>query len=77
MYRNIIFVGGIHGVGKSTVCKQVGEKLGIEYLSASDVLKWRDIKADYKDKNVEDIGYTQDKLIVGLNQIIKIDKKYF
>lgn len=76
MYGNIIFVGGIHGVGKSTVCKLVSEKIELEYLSASDVLKWRDIKPDYKDKNVEDIDFTQDRLILGLNEAVKKDKRY-
>lgn len=76
MYGNIIFIGGIHGVGKSTICKVVTDMLEIEYLSASQVLKWREIKTDYKDKKVEDIDYTQDKLIIGLNEIVVSDKFY-
>lgn len=76
MYNNIILVGGAHGVGKSTVCKLLCEKLSIEYLSASDVLKWKQLKQDYTDKNVDDISYTQSKLINNLTKIVSPSKYY-
>ncbi len=76
MFKNIAFVGGIHGVGKSTICKKICDELNITYLSASDVLKWKAIKKNYKDKKVEDIPYTQNQLIVGLKGIIKQNQHY-
>ena len=27
MYNNIIFIGGVHGVGKGTICQKIKEKL--------------------------------------------------
>lgn len=76
MFNNIIFVGGIHGVGKSTICQQLCDELSMEYLSASDVLKWKDINKDLKNKKVENIPYAQDRLIIGLKNILQEDKRY-
>jgi adenylate kinase len=59
MFKNIFFIGGIHGVGKSTICQQVCREMNIEYLSASELLKWGEINDDVKNKNVEDITYTK------------------
>lgn len=72
MLENISFVGGIHGVGKSTICKSICEKFNINYLSASEVLKWSKLNTDTKNKKVDDISLTQNLLINGLNeQVIK------
>jgi adenylate kinase len=76
MFNNIAFVGGIHGVGKSTICKQICRELKINYLSASDVLQWEKIKLDYKDKKVDDIILTQDRLINGLTSLIDVNEFY-
>jgi adenylate kinase len=73
---NISFIGGIHGVGKSTICKDLCGKLGVEYLSASQVLKWADINEDSKNKKVEDILLTQDRLINGLQNTVKENNHY-
>jgi len=35
MLDNITFIGGIHGVGKSTICRQICDEIKLEYLSAS------------------------------------------
>ncbi|MEO8884919.1 MAG: ATP-binding protein [Mucilaginibacter sp.] len=76
MFNNIAFVGGIHGVGKSTICHKICADLNINYLSASDVLQWKVIKPNYRDKKVNDIPFTQNKLITGLANIIKDDQFY-
>ncbi|QXV65867.1 AAA family ATPase [Mucilaginibacter sp. 21P] len=76
MFNNIAFVGGIHGVGKSTMCKRICADLNINYLSASDVLQWANIKLNHKDKKVDDIGLTQDRLINGLRDVIDLDEYY-
>ena len=76
MFKNIVFVGGIHGVGKSTFCKEVSNQLNLNYLSASAVLKWEELNVDVKNKKVEDIPYTQDRLIRGLNLLVNPDEKY-
>lgn len=35
----IIFVGGVHGVGKSTRCQQVAQQTGLQWLAASALIK--------------------------------------
>lgn len=73
--REIIFVGGIHAVGKGTVCEKIARKFNFEHLSASQVLKWNEI-SDSNNKKVQDFNTTQDRLLTNLNKIIKPDKKY-
>lgn len=63
-------------MGKSTICKDLCSKLSIEYLSASQALKWADLNIDALDKKVQDISVTQDRLINGLVNTIKPGKHY-
>lgn len=76
MFSNVIFIGGIHGVGKSTICQHICRELNMEYLSASEVLKWEDINEDVKNKKVENIPFTQNRLITGLKNALQEDKNY-
>lgn len=75
-FSNICFIGGIHGVGKSTICNKLCNELDIEYLSASQVLKWADINEDAKNKKVENISLTQTRLISGLLNTVKKEHYY-
>lgn len=70
MFNNIAFIGGIHGVGKSTISKAIVDELSLTHLSASEVLKWKEINADEKNKKVKDVFETQNRLITGLQYII-------
>lgn len=72
----IAFIGGIHGVGKSTICRHICSELNIEYLSASELLKWQDINEDANNKKVKDIPDTQNRLILGLTNTVKKDTSY-
>lgn len=76
MVDNIVFIGGIHGVGKSTICRQICDELKLEYLSASELIKWGDINEDVQNKKVKNIPVTQDRLIIGLTNSIQKDKHY-
>lgn len=76
MLYNVAFIGGIHGVGKSTICKKICDKLEFNHLSASEVLKWQEISKGKQNKNVKDISVTQDRLINGLISIIEPSKQY-
>jgi len=75
-FTNISFIGGIHGVGKSTLCNDICASVGYKYLSASEVLKWAEINSDKHNKSVSDISLTQNKLIIGLQQTILSTEKY-
>ncbi len=76
LFSNISFIGGIHGVGKSTICKKICADLNIQYLSASEVLKWEELKGDHKDKKVENISLTQKILINNLIKLVDVNKHY-
>ena len=76
MFNNIAFIGGIHGVGKSTVCQHICRELGLEYLSASELLKWEEINEDVKNKKVVDIPDTQNRLVIGLTNTSQSGKYY-
>lgn len=74
--KNIIFVGGIHGVGKGILCTNISQKLHIQHLSASDLLRWSDLNRDRTNKKVRNIQDTQDRLIEGLKNNIRDDNQY-
>ncbi|MFD0752007.1 ATP-binding protein [Mucilaginibacter calamicampi] len=75
--EKIIFAGGIHGVGKSTLCRDIAERIGLIHLSASELLKWKDLNTnDEKNKKVTDIPDTQDRLLKGLVAAIEQNGKY-
>lgn len=76
MRGNIIFIGGIHGVGKGTLCKNVASALNMVHLTASEVLKWSDFTEDPSNKCVKDIHSTQDRLIENLNRIVQPNQIY-
>lgn len=73
--KNIIFIGGVHGVGKGHLCQIIKSNINIIHLTASEVLKWKDISA-IDNKLVRDINETQDLLIVNLEKIVEEDKQY-
>lgn len=74
-FDNIFFIGGIHGVGKGTICKEIASKTELIHITASEVLKWSEISSS-DNKLVENISSTQEKLIFGLNNLVDRDKKY-
>ena len=56
--KNILFVGGIHGVGKGTICNRIEKFITIETVSASDLLKWSEVVKDSRSKTVQNIANT-------------------
>lgn len=73
--KNIIFIGGIHGAGKGTLCKRVCDDLNLRHLSASEVLKWEEI-SETGNKLVKNFSLTQDRLITNIEQIVKENERY-
>jgi adenylate kinase len=73
--NNLVFIGGIHGVGKGSICRKICEETNFIHLVASDLLKWGEI-SDGDNKNVKDIETTQDRLILGLKRTIERNKHY-
>lgn len=73
--KNIIFIGGIHGVGKGTICKEIVSKTDLNHITASQILKWNEISS-LDNKLVINISLTQERLIYGLKNLIEKDKQY-
>jgi adenylate kinase len=68
----IIFVGGVHGVGKSTCCQQASERRGFQWLTASALIKdERESAIATRSKEVLDAVGNQELLIRGLRKRVR------
>src|SRR5690606_11776081 len=66
----IIFVGGIHAVGKSTVCTSTSASLGLPHYSAGEIIKAEKAGAiSSGSKAVTDIDGNQTLLIRGIQKL--------
>lgn len=72
----IIFVGGIHGVGKSTLCAQVCSRFGIEHLVAGDLIRAQRNATPTKAKAVNGVGENQDLLVQALRGVLVGGRTY-
>ncbi len=70
MKKRIVFVGGIHGVGKGTICKAIAKECAIPHYSASQLLKWTEISTE-QNKRVTDFDETQERLLKGIENTIQ------
>lgn len=69
--NNVVFVAGVHGVGKSTLCGKVIEPLDIRHLTASEIIKkYKQDLIENKTKYAANIDMNQYLLIKGLNKEI-------
>jgi adenylate kinase len=68
--KRLIFVGGVHGVGKTTFCQKIANSSGVQHFSASELIK-RILKSDYaKNKHTQNISANQDILIDSIAQFV-------
>ena len=66
---HILFFGGIHGAGKSTFCQKLQRDIGIETVSASELIREeRKSILNDKDKRVKDINNNQKYLLNALKR---------
>jgi adenylate kinase len=69
---DVIFVGGIHGVGKSTCCQRASERTGLLWLTASALIKSeRESAIAESSKEVLDVAGNQELLIRGLDKRVR------
>jgi adenylate kinase len=73
--RKIIFVGGIHGVGKSYFCNQLKQKYNTQHFSCSSLIS-EFKKQQFDKKEVENVQSNQNILINALNTITFNDKPF-
>ncbi len=64
-------MGGIHGVGKTTLCKKLTKHLNINHYSASQLIKMlRNENDDNRNKGVKNISGNQDLLLTAISRYI-------
>lgn len=68
----MIFLSGIHGVGKSYFCEQLKRKIDIETYTASELISAEKDELFSSDKHNKDIADNQQYL---LNAVRKLDSK--
>ena len=72
---NITFIGGIHGVGKTTFCNKLIDEIGYIHYSASTLIrKYKEMSE--KDKSVAEIGKNQDVLLKAVQENFDGKSKY-
>lgn len=64
----IIFVSGIHGVGKSTLCNELSKLFGWPHFSCSELIKQNSTYVE-RSKLVNNINKNQEALLYGISQI--------
>lgn len=72
----MIFVSGIHGVGKTYFCNMIKEKLGIRNFSASQLIAEKRKRNFSVDKCVSDIDDNQLLLLNAINELRQADEEF-
>lgn len=72
----IIFVGGVHGVGKTTLCCSLYSQFNIKHYSASKLIAKINEKDLISDKLVKNIRKNQDALIISINKFLEPGENY-
>ncbi len=72
--RRIVFIGGIHGVGKTSICKHLLGMKDLNHYSASQLIaKLKNEKLTSTEKTVKDISGNQDLLINAIEKYVNND----
>ena len=69
--RKPIFVAGIHGVGKTHLCKELSTLLDLRHMSAGELIRRSKQEALTTDKNVVNVRQNQDLLVTALNDYLQ------
>lgn len=72
----MIFIGGIHGVGKSFFCDEVKSELSIYTYSASKLIAERKKAYFSSDKLITDIDDNQLHLLSAIDELNSLGKQY-
>lgn len=70
--KNIVFIGGIHGVGKTTFCKKTLKRIGVKHYSAGHLIKSLNKELiNNKNKKVVNINKNQNELVVAIDKYVE------
>lgn len=72
----MLFISGIHGVGKSYFCQQVKDKLGVISYSASTLISEKKNSGFSIDKLIPDIDDNQKYLLAAIDELNSVSKRY-
>lgn len=72
----MVFISGVHGVGKSYFCGLVKDALGIDSYSASKLITDKKQRGFSKDKLIPDIDENQQYLLQAINELRALDKDF-
>lgn len=76
MECQVIFFGGIHGVGKSYFCTKLQNDFNVRYYSASEIIKqYKTFLSTKKQINDIEMLDNQQLLVQGLNYIKQSNEK--
>ena len=76
MKDGIIFVAGIYGVGKSTLCERLGLSIGIPCYSAGDLISALNGETYGRNKTVVNKEKNQDILVAAVNDRLQKDTAF-
>lgn len=65
----MIFISGIHGVGKSYLCKKLKEVIGIESYASSSLIEQKKKIIFAADKKIADIDSNQNYLLAAVEEL--------
>ena len=71
MFGDVIFVSGVYGVGKSTLCNVLGDSLNIPFFSSSDLISEKNGEEYGANKSVKNKESNQYLLIKALEEKMK------
>lgn len=69
MKKKIIFVGGVHGVGKTTLCESMRSRLEVQHISASTLISRQKNISFSVDKKTDAIADNQLALIKAIDEL--------
>jgi len=74
--KKIIFIGGIHGVGKTTLCRKISKKIPLKHYSASELISKLKCENIGKDKRVSNVIENQNILLESIDRYLT-DEEYY
>lgn len=74
--KKIIFVGGIHGVGKTTLCRKISKELSLKHYSASELISNLKSENIAKDKKVSNVIANQNILLESITRYLNTEEYY-
>lgn len=67
----LIFLGGVHGVGKTSMCTNVSKKFGLKVISASAIIRSeREYPSSDSRTAVSNVGGNQGLLVRGMQRLV-------